>query len=204
MEEYIELLKEEFKNATNLLDEVEFYKWLKDKKEFLKNYGIALEYLGLSDKVLIELNKGNYDTVAISLPNEKIIEVSKYAKTINRKNVISIQGSLIYAKKPIVVSANNEILNSEISSNATYLTQLPYNTSTKMLLETLVLNNRNICIGTYGSITDLDRQKKLNNLHCFKKELQTFKTNLKVSDVDFVLHDGYYSALKVEKCHIKS
>lgn len=201
MDEYTKKLYDEFlctidpKYITKKTDKVLFERWLDKKQLMLKKYAQLLYDMDfVSNRGVVELNKGYYDTVLKYLDKEcnKIL-VSKFSKTVkNEKKLISVNGDISVDNKNVYLEYNDNI--SDISKINSYITEYPYSKDSIELL--INLNNKGKCIfiGTYGYLSDLDKESKLKKLYELKNEL---KLNLgKNFDGEVVYTEkSYYAAI---------
>lgn len=199
MNEYLKKLKLEYMNETGLKNDNGFEEWLQKYRiklfyylEFLKQNGFDL-----NDSV-VELNKGKYDTLGIVLPlQERLVEVSPWALSIENNKVFKCSGSLIVKEnKPVILNGSQESC-IEISDNSDYLIDLSMYYPEKTKIEDLVKLNSNIYFGTYGFTNALNKQAKLNELLKYRDMLRQMK--LDVIENSMVIYDTYAYLLKVKK-----
>ena len=179
MDKYIKKLYDEFlctidpKYITKKTDKILFERWLGTKQEILKYYVQLLDDMDfIPSKGVVEFDKGIYDTALKYINKEynKIL-VSKFAKTVkNEKKLIAVDGELSVDKNDVYLEYNNNM--NVISSIRSYITQYPVNEETINKMCELNDSGKNIFIGTYGSLTDLDKDFKLKKLYDLKRELQ--------------------------------
>lgn len=199
MDEYTKRLYDEFlctidpKYITKKTDKVLFERWLEEKQKILKYYVQLLYDMDfIQNRGVVEFDKGIKDTALKYLNKEcnKIL-ISKFAKTVkNEKKLISINGKINIDNKDVYLEHGDNL--SDISKINSYITQYPIHKET---IDTLVsLNNagKNIFIGTYGSLNDLDKDSKLKKLYDLKKELQLNLNKYFYSEVIYT--NKYYLA----------
>lgn len=204
MDEYTKRLYDEFlctidpKYVTKKTDKILFERWLEEKQKILKYYvQILCDMDFIPSNGVIEFDKGIYDTSLTKLNKEcnKIL-VSKFAKTVkNEKKLISVNGKVNIDKKDVYLEYNDFI--SDISQIKTYITQYPIHKETIEMLSNLNNIGKNIFIGTYGSLRDLDKDSKLKKLYDLKKELQLNLNKYFYGEV--VYTDKYYLAAITQK-----
>lgn len=168
----------------------------------LKKYARVLYEMGfVSNRGVIELDKGYYDNVLKNLDKDcnKIL-VSDFCKTVkNEKKLVSLNGNILIDKNNVYLEHDKKI--SDISKINSYITEYPYSKESMELLANLNNIGKNIFIGTYGYLNDLDKDLKLKKLYELKKELQL---NLgKNYDGEVTYTDKCYYAIITQRFNTK-
>ena len=182
MSEYLEKLYQEFyeihkaevneKNKRKL-----FYKWLEEKKNILRYYEEFLETMDfIPRRGVIELYKSGYDSI---LPYTSIdvlgILVSQYYDTYvfdREKRIVGVDGKILLDDKDVLLKYDNK--RRKLDFINFYVTQFPIEQETINLLANISLKNKNIFIGTYGNLNDMDYELNLKKLYYLKEELKTY------------------------------
>lgn len=192
---YMDKLKQEFKLAMNIDNEEFFQTWLQYKNVHLSRYIELLLYLGLDlNNTPVELDKGIYDSIGLVIPdNQNIIEITNYTNGMDKNNIIKCEGDLVISNGKIRVKKNNIFSCIDFSNSNVFLTQLPTVTDTMINLKLLKFLNKEIYLGTYGHINDIDIADKINSLLEFKKELA--QSGIDCKDESTTMYDTYMYAL---------
>ena len=165
----------------NLLNDDDFFLWIKLLKTQTEIYSYYLEYLdvNLSSDSSMEIGKGKYDSIGSSL----VTMVSPYADTLGYRNSdITVCGNIPYV---IMGTSIYDASNCEM-----FLTHNSYDSIISKLIS-LHECNYSICVGFYGSISDKDKNDKLNMLENILKECCD---NLELSSD--TLDGNYFSCIR--------
>ena len=191
MDKYIMKLYNEYIDATKLNNESMFFSWINYKEIHLERYCEFLKWFGLSfEQPVVELNRGKYDSLSLVV-NEKMIEISPYALDIKKDLVDTYDGKLIINKKNILIETKKSITN--INNSFIFLNQIPLCNS---IIYDLPLLNKEVYIGFYSSINDLDIQFKKEWLNHIKEELVRRKINFKTEEA--TTYDTYMNVVKTK------
>lgn len=157
---------------------------------------------------MAEFGKGIYDTIAIEMANNtnhEPIVISPFAKTIKRDSGIEVfTGELAVCDDDVIVKYPTKEeyytnpnchprFNDEIG---TFMTQVPYSKEELYPFLKLIDSYKTLFIGTYGSLSDKDREKNLKRIQNLFQEL----CNVSYRDVNFCSEtqgDSYLSAIKI-------
>ena len=144
----------------NLLNDNDFFLWIKLLKTQTEIYSYYLEYLdvNLSSDSSVEIGKGKYDSIGSSL----VTIVSPYADTLEYRNSdFTICGNIPYV-----------IMGTSIYDASNCEMFLTHNSCDSIISKLISLHecNYSICVGVYGSISDKDKNDKLNILENILKE----------------------------------
>lgn len=144
----------------NLLNDDDFFLWIKLLKTQTEIYSYYLEYLdiNLSSDSSMEIGKGKYDSIGSSL----VTIVSPYADTLGYRNSnITVCGNIPYV-----------IMGTSIYDASNCEMFLTHNSCDSIINKLVLLHkcNYSICVGVYGSISDKDKNDKINMLENILKE----------------------------------
>ena len=177
--QYLENLFKEYqaikgtKSCTSMFDN-SYLRWLEARKYYLEVYKKCLEEAIGLDNVILELDKGNLDS--ISNLDSKIILLTKYvdtfkdsySKKMDKREIIN--GKLKRDKDTIIIESISKTLEVPKTNTSYCVTSNPYNFKTSSNnLYLLSEMGFNILMGIYGYIGDKNLDYKLNKLKEFQE-----------------------------------
>lgn len=149
-----------------------FLKWIKELEFKLDLYRLFLKKYGIinSKKTVLELDKGPFDTI---LKDEFMILSTQYASIFDESDTaIIINGTMNLSDKIPKVQAINSSRGIITSNISYFLTQNPYDSKKTSLKLVDIYNHKyNICLGFFGNIKDQDREKKIEDLKTFQRQV---------------------------------
>lgn len=221
MNKYLFKVFEEFKKAYGIKDTFDnfskyqdlFENWVISKRNAATNYVQLFDYMENYEEIqthtMAEFGKGIYDTIAIEMANNtshEPIVISPFAETIKRDSGIEVfTGELAVCDDDDVIvkyptqeeyytNPNcHPIFNDEIG---TLMTQVPYSEEELYPFLKLIYSYKTLFIGTYGSLSDKDREENLKRIQNLYQEL----CDVSYRDVNFCSEtqgNSYLSAIKI-------
>ena len=219
---YLEKMFEEFKMAYGISDTFDnfvkyedmFIEWVKSKRKAAAIYVQLFDYMNYYGEIqrhnMAEFGKGVFDTVAIEMANHTShlpIVISPYAQTIKKDSgILAFTGELVLlndgdvivrypSKEDYFKNPNCDfVFNDDID---TLMTQVPYSHKELLPFLHLVNSHKTLFIGTYGALSDKDREKNLQKI----LDLYYKISDISYRDVNFcseTLDDSYFSAIKIK------
>lgn len=193
-ETYVEKLFREFNNTNN--ENISFEEWLEEKKSSLELYYLTLKKLGYDEnKPIIELGRGNLDTIGLVIPNNNITEISEHVSIIDIPNITKIKGNLIVEDGFLKVQ-NGNIKNPFNLRGQQYTIQLPIYEKTIQALKYLTYLNEKVFFGISGNYNDNNFNIKCNILKSIREELKTCGIETETKTID---NDDIYATVTSNK-----
>lgn len=218
--EYLYKLFLEFSRAYGIKDQMcnlkkyqdLFADWLYEKQKSSKKYVKFFDYMkDLDDtdvNLIAEFGKTEYDTTAISMNHytaNKAIVISPHVYTSIFDGTKFYRGELteqdgntfVKYKSRLEYYANPNCSLSFNDDIDTLMTQIPFTDQELKPFLSLLNSDKTLFIGSYGLVSDLDREQNIARL----KELYEELKNASFRDVRFCLEkdsDVYLSAIKVD------
>ena len=209
MDKYLELLMEQYKQATGTVNidihskafASEFTHWISTREKCIDNYLELLEYMKLYNYVdsdTIEIGKGCFDSVV--KPFNTTIVTPHCLGLKNRPNKQIIDADFkVYSSGPALIRDNKDGSKKVIPFDSdifiTFMTQNPYYISLLKNWDQLHNSgNSGIIVGVYGSINDKDISRKIESLRLLRDRLDGHYL-----EEYTVINDSYYYAVATNR-----
>ena len=196
IEQYLNSIRANIENV-NLHSEIfltNFSKWIKNNQLIGDKYIEFVDYMNVKpshENNIVEVGKGKYDSIALSLNLPIITQFDEGMKELSRSYVINKQFFVPISGEPCFLEGFNLVnVSSEITVER-FVTHNPYNIGYISSWSTLHNKGHNITIGVFGDIRDKDKESKIKMLKEIKKEM--FSSELK--DEYAINGDAYFYAI---------
>jgi len=151
-----------------------FAVWIKNNQLIGDKYIYFVDYMNVEpshENNIVEVGKGKYDSIALSLNLPIITQFDEGMKELSRSYVINKQFFVPASGEPCFLEGLN-LVNVFLDINVErFVTHNPYNINFISSWPTLHNKGHNITIGVFGDIRDKDKESKIKMLKEIKSEM---------------------------------
>lgn len=180
--EYMKYLMEQFAQARGVrkINQGEFERWILEQQRYIEKYTSLLEYIGLSDNLIVEIGKGKHDTVVPNLIENyhNAIAITPFASTIDLPDK-AYAGILYEHPSNIIYADARPIPKPSIHEVGTFITTLSTQSTHQIraMITSYLTYHTGIWIGAYGSIHDKNMWENMANLESIKELLEGYSVS---------------------------
>ena len=201
MEQYMDLLYQEYTKTTDIPTSLGYKRWLEEKGNILPLYEKFLESMDMfPNRGIIEIGNSSVDSILPYTPSDtKGILVSSYVKTEKTKKdkIVNCNGEIIVDHKDVNLLYNDKIVSvNSINNYVSTIDSKELNT-----IKELFCTNKNVFLGIYGVVTDKNKKDKIDELYNIKEELEAFTGKDFVGELSST--SNYYFASITKKLKYK-